>query len=59
MHRVLVPEARRQSIAFFHNANWGARIEFIPTCVAAGAAPRYAPVLAGRHLMDKFLSTQS
>ena len=65
VHRVVVPpvdatgSCERYSIAFFHNANWDARIECIPTCLAAGAEPRYAPVLAGRHLMDKFLSTQS
>lgn len=64
VHRVVVPpaglgrSAERFSIAFFHNANWDARIECVPTCVVAGAAPRYEPVLAGRHLMDKFRSTQ-
>lgn len=64
VHRVVVPPAdadrdcSRQSMAFFHNANWDALIECIPTCLAAGSSPRYAPVLAGRHLMDKFRSTQ-
>lgn len=64
VHRVAVPPAaigrdcERHSIAFFHNANWDARIECIPTCLAPGATPRYEPVLAGRHLMDKFRSTQ-
>jgi hypothetical protein len=45
-------------MAFFHNANWDAVIECIPTCVGPGEAPRHAPVTAGRHLMDKFRSTQ-
>ncbi len=64
VHRVAVPPAdatgssERFSIAFFHNANWDAVIECIPTCVAAGDVPRYPPVRAGRHLMDKFRSTQ-
>ena len=66
MHRVVVPSAtdagasrdtRRQSIAFFHNANWGARIECIPSCLSPGEAPRYAPIDAGPHLMHKFRST--
>lgn len=63
MHRVVVPEhgpasgERRQSIAFFHNANWDARIECIPSCLRAGEAPRYAPIGAGPHLMAKFRST--
>jgi isopenicillin N synthase-like dioxygenase len=64
MHRVVTPSpeiaatSRRQSIAFFHNANWDAVIECIPSCVAEGESPRYAPVTAGDHLMSKFRSTQ-
>jgi isopenicillin N synthase-like dioxygenase len=64
VHRVVVPpddvtgSCERFSIAFFHNPNWDARIECIPTCLALGEQPRYAPVGAGRHLMDKFRSTQ-
>ncbi len=56
MHRV-VPGApgRRVSIPFFHNANWDARIECI---IDHGEAPRHPPITAGRHLMDKFRSTQ-
>jgi isopenicillin N synthase-like dioxygenase len=63
LHRVVLPPddagetARRQSIAFFHNANWDARIECLPTCLAAGETPRYAPIAAGPHLMSKFRST--
>jgi isopenicillin N synthase-like dioxygenase len=64
LHRVVTPAAslaatsRRQSIAFFHNADWDAVIECIPSCLAAGESPRYAPVTAGEHLMSKFRSTQ-
>jgi isopenicillin N synthase-like dioxygenase len=64
LHRVVTPPveqaatSRRQSIAFFHNANWDAVIECIPTCLAVGDAPRYAPVTAGEYLMSKFRSTQ-
>jgi isopenicillin N synthase-like dioxygenase len=64
VHRVVVPptdavgSTERQSMAFFHNANWDARLECIPTCVAPGDVPRYEPITAGRHLMDKFRSTQ-
>lgn len=57
MHRVLVPAGRRQSIAFFHNANWDAVIECLPTCLAPGEQPRYAPIAAGPHLMQKFQAT--
>ena len=64
LHRVVTPPesvaatARRQSIAFFHKANWDAVIDCIPTCLAPGESPRYAPVTAGEHLMSKFRSTQ-
>lgn len=59
LHRVVVPApdagpSRRQSMAFFHNANIDARIEVIPSCVAPGEQPRHAPVIAGPHLMSKF-----
>lgn len=57
MHRVQVPAGRRQSIAFFHNANWDALIECLPTCLADGEQPKYAPIEAGPHLMQKFQST--
>lgn len=64
LHRVVVPptdpgrDCTRQSMAFFHNANWDAVIECLPTCTGPDNPPKYAPVTAGRHLMDKFRSTQ-
>lgn len=64
LHRVVVPprdaarNCERYSLAFFHNANWDAVIECIPTCRADGEPARHPPVTAGRHLMDKFRSTQ-
>jgi len=57
MHRVQVPTSRRQSIAFFHNANWNAVIECLPTCLPLNQEPKYAPIAAGPHLMQKFKST--
>lgn len=50
VHRVTCePSRRRQSIAFFHLPNWDAEIVCIP-----GETPKYAPVIAGEHLMKKF-----
>jgi len=63
LHRVVNPPAdasgstRRQSIAFFHQPNWDAEIRCIPTCLAPGEQPKYAPVRSGEHLMQKFHST--
>ena len=64
LHRVVVPptdvdrDASRRSMAFFHNANWDAVIECLPACLAPGEQPKYPPIVAGRHLMEKFRSTQ-
>ncbi len=60
LHRVVDPpvgaSARRQSMPFFHNANWDARVECLPSCLPASGVPSYPPVLAGPHLMAKFRS---
>jgi isopenicillin N synthase-like dioxygenase len=67
LHRVVNPDAapgssastsqRRQSMPFFHNANYSTIVECLPSCLAAGEAPRYEPVMAGPHLAGK--STKS
>ena len=56
LHRVVDPgaAARRQSMAYFQNANWSAQISCLPTCLEPGEQPRYEPVQAGPHLMGKF-----
>jgi isopenicillin N synthase-like dioxygenase len=60
LHRVIDPPdpaaaaARRQSMAYFQNANWSAEISCLPTCLEPGGKPRYPPVQAGPHLMAKF-----
>lgn len=63
LHRVVNPpaaagkEARRQSMAYFHQPNWDAVVACLPGCLDPGAAPRYAPVRSGEYLMRKFHST--
>jgi isopenicillin N synthase-like dioxygenase len=60
VHRVTAADpAARQSMAFFHMANWDATIECLPTCVEPGTAPKHEPVKAGPWLMRKFQSTIS
>lgn len=62
LHRVVNPDAdspsagsaRRQSIPFFHNANYSAVIECLPSCLEPGTQPRYAAVVAGPHLASKY-----
>jgi len=58
LHRVsLGDRGARQSMAFFHMANWDATIECLPTCRTEHAQPRHAPVQAGPWLMRKFTAT--
>src|SRR5579862_5387035 len=65
LHRVVPPDpstsgpARRRSVAFFHDGNYDARIECLPTCQSADDPPRYPPVLAGEHLMAKLLGPRT
>ena len=63
LHRVVNPPAglrggtRRQSLAFFVQPNYDARIECIPTCLAPGEAPRHPPVTAWEHRHAKLSKT--
>jgi isopenicillin N synthase-like dioxygenase len=64
MHRVTSPEpgdtgVRRRSIARFLDGDPSMTISAIPSCVAPGAAPRYAPVQAGEWLMTKIVGGQT
>lgn len=61
LHRVVNPDVahdpttRRQSIAYFHQPNWSAVIDTLPSHRAQ--APTYEPVMSGPYLMSKFSST--
>jgi isopenicillin N synthase-like dioxygenase len=59
LHRVVPPPwsstgpAQRRSVAFFHDGNFDALVECLPTCCSAENPPRYPPVVAGEHLSAK------
>jgi isopenicillin N synthase-like dioxygenase len=58
VHRVVNPPrsgepSERYSIPYFHQPNFDALIECIPTCLAPGESPRYPPVTSGAHLLGK------
>ncbi|RBP12843.1 isopenicillin N synthase-like dioxygenase [Roseiarcus fermentans] len=61
LHRVVNPplaseENRdRISIIFFHQPNYDAMVECLPTCLAPGETPKYAPVSSGDNLLSKFV----
>jgi isopenicillin N synthase-like dioxygenase len=65
MHRVVPPEpafrgrAVRRSMAFFHDGNFDALIECLPTCSSEDNPPRYPPVIAGDHLLAKLLGPRT
>ena len=63
MHRVVNPPrdksmtSRRQSLIFFHQPNYDALIECLPTCLDNGRA-KYAPTTSGEHLLMKMQKMQ-
>ena len=63
LHRVVNPpvdvagSSRRHSMVFFHQPNFDAVIECLPSCLAPGERPKYAPVTSGGHLLDRLLKT--
>jgi isopenicillin N synthase-like dioxygenase len=65
LHRVVPPDrrapgrARRRSVAFFHDGNYDALVECLPTCCSAENPPKYPPMLAGDHLMAKLLGPRT
>jgi isopenicillin N synthase-like dioxygenase len=56
-HRVRQPAAERHSMAFFLDPNPDALVSAIPSCVAAGEAPRHAPIRAHDYLEQRFAAT--
>ncbi len=65
LHRVVPPNrsvagrALRRSVAFFHDGNYDAVVECLPTCCSADNPPRYPPTIAGEHLMAKLLGPRT
>ena len=62
MHRVVNPPrdraigSRRQSLVFFHQPNYDAMVECLPSCRGGGA--KYAPITSGEHLLMKMAKMQ-
>jgi isopenicillin N synthase-like dioxygenase len=65
LHRVVPPRsnsegrAKRRSAAFFLDANYDALIECVPTCRSPEQPAKYAPVVAGEHLIQKILGPRA
>jgi isopenicillin N synthase-like dioxygenase len=62
MHRVVNPARhqsagnRRVSLAFFHQPNYDAVVECLPTCAGPGNPPKYPPVSSSEHRLRKYLA---
>jgi isopenicillin N synthase-like dioxygenase len=65
LHRVVPPPrhvdgpSRRRSVAFFHDGNYDAVIECLPTCCSPENPPKYPTVGAGEHLVAKLLGPRT
>jgi len=64
LHRVVTSDSsekaltdKRQSIAYFQNPNFDAKISCLSTCKENEAAPKYRSIEAGQYLMDRFHAT--
>jgi len=58
-HRVVNPPrdrcmSTRLSLVFFHQPNYDALAECIPTCQSVDNPPRYEPITSGDHLLSNF-----
>lgn len=63
LHRVLPPVVdgklvRRRSAAYFHDGNFDALIETLPTCRAADGTSAYGPTTVGQHLAEKLAGSR-
>jgi isopenicillin N synthase-like dioxygenase len=44
---------------FFHNPNYDAPVECLPSCRSADRPPKYPPTTSGEYLLQRFVSTQN
>ncbi len=65
LHRVVNPprdvahDSRRISLVLFHQPNYDAIIECLPTCLPADGVAKYQPISSGEHLYSKFTKQTS
>ncbi len=62
LHRVLPVQAvgsgtaRRRSVPFFHEGNFDALVECLPTCTGPDRPVKYPPITGGQHVQAKILA---
>ena len=58
VHRVVNTSGReRYSVPFFYTGNYTHTVACIPTCLAPGETPKYAPITVGDHLREMYRRT--
>jgi isopenicillin N synthase-like dioxygenase len=58
VHRVVNTSGReRHSVPFFYSGNFAHKVGCIPTCLAAGDTPKYAPTTVEAHMREMYRKT--
>ncbi|GLJ30760.1 hypothetical protein SUGI_0609890 [Cryptomeria japonica] len=59
MHRVVVPDQERYSIAYFIEPSHDCLVECLPTCYSELNPPRYSPITCERYLSQRYKDTHT
>jgi isopenicillin N synthase-like dioxygenase len=61
LHRVMnnVSGRNRHSIVLFYNPEYDTLVECLPTCLAPGEQPKYAPCTAGEHSAQRYRESRA
>lgn len=57
LHRVLPPARDRYSVAYFFDIDYHTRVSALPGCYDGHHPPRYPPITAGEHIVERYRQT--
>ena len=60
LHRVMNNRSGRDrySIVLFYDQAWETPVDVLPTCIAPGETPKFAPCISGEHRRAKYLASR-